>query len=1143
MNNRRIRWLGLASLANVFSLSMAVGCQQQQSQDNPNRVLDRPTDMVLTCARIYCTDDDDDTIVDADECRPQAVALDDCKVENFSSCTSLPIYNQLGIGIGDYQLFGFIANSERNEVAMFAECANRLIDMNVETPGYNFVPTGVLPTNVDASANGCRVLSANVGSCDLTVLDSEGLAGFGLGLALAVDEPSSLVANLVPTRFDVESQSWLPIGARPAELIAVPNTLSTSPPNTGELSDSKCDSGERGSVYVSFPTCNLVAEIDVQTGHVLQSRQFVSDDEGVIDVIDTGVTPICPVECPSQFDGDLPDDLPEIDQDGPFPQALALLNPDRTQSEEAEKLLDEADKALDNQALFVGGLGSDLVFEIRMTEAGDWTEDTQSLELQGASGVSRIRISPPVELVGDDRQFLYVIVGDGSTRVIARALDISEGDPLGIECDTQRDLVTGASDLACFPVDDASNVERRALVGGPGIRASNGADVTDWTFVKVREAGSVPEGVVFTLFFKPGVFAVGTTTRGEVVYSMINQARVSETTTEAILTATNGLDPIDLMRVELAPHSLWPDPNLTPAASLPAVRDQTPQRSLPADYGPSRNLAPSLRLIDYAYAGDERRSALLGNFVNNDLLGGGTTPLYGESVARIAVHDYRAWAQSDWRLEWEGVLIGAQSSGRIACDSPGWEGGTCRVEQPDDARLHDSAAKFCDSGVLPGDKLVLLGCAEDSQCGEGRRCLRETAGGGDSTGICVSAEAFESSAANLRVICADFIRDPCGEAHREYTITKAFQDELWIQSMDIPVTSTIVPIEDSLYPACATGINNWSIDGECVCRIGFVACSVDPDGDPDSFDCCVDPDAVIPPVAEILEDEARWLCAEEQPEGGCVEDDECDEITAEGEWRCIEERCRRACENPSECMLRPLPGPTCFGEFVPYQVALHNSFLVDGPLVALDRVDVDPDTGECVPTKSIENSALLTSRLPLPPTSDSDDPDWNAIPLCPTNQVLPTDPNPCRIHSTSAYAPYHLVNYVGEPVQALRFSNPLFSIVVDLTSLEALTDDVPTYDASTWPAEFAAFRRSRIPRGYEQEFSLAPGYQAFADLVSLESRAVTLPMRVVSSPLPLTIFIVDGAGPGTSSGIRGQVVRATLSDGDATVDTAFNGVR
>ena len=75
---------------------------------------------------------------------------------------------------------------------------------------------------------------------------------------------------------------------------------------------------ERDSAYVTFPTCNMVAEIDLQTGRVLQSRRFESDGQGGVTVSDTGISPSCPVECPTQFAAGVPADLPLIDPEGPF---------------------------------------------------------------------------------------------------------------------------------------------------------------------------------------------------------------------------------------------------------------------------------------------------------------------------------------------------------------------------------------------------------------------------------------------------------------------------------------------------------------------------------------------------------------------------------------------------------------------------------------------------------------------------------------------------------------------------------------------------------------------------------------------------------------------------------------------------------
>lgn len=1113
--------LGIGGVAgSLVTLATLLGCNQQQQQDLPNRVLDRPTDLALVCAQIVCEEDDavgdaGYLSVDADECRVATVSLNLCS-DDTGSCDTLPTNyesiddpNQPGDRIpiptaGSPHLIGFVTNSERNEIAMFTRCSNELVDMNVATPGYNFVPAGVLPTRIASSVDGCRVASTNAGSCDLTLLDGEGLSAFGLGLAGTVAEPSSMVATIVPRYVDQESGTLKPLGARPSDIILVPESM-TSSPSIGGLAET-CELDAPASAYVSFPACNLVAEVDLVSGQILQHRKFevVDGEVTVDDDVDFAQDP-CPVECPSQFEV-----VPEAatpPADSPFPQALELLVP-----------VDDTDQDAD-RSLFVGGLGSDSVFELRIGSDGTWLDDWQQLELEGASGVSRIRVSPVIaldELGEEQARFLYVIVGDGSTRVVQRQPDVGVGQPLGIECDTQPDPTTldgviGTS-TACIPVEEGSGAQRRALVGGPGIRAP-GADVVDWAFVEVGGEPGPNDGSIDTtsLFAQPGgVFAVGATTTGRLIYVLINQSRVLGDSDFETLTGVE--DPADIMNIDLFPHSLWEDPARD---KVPLVSNQAPDRTFPVDYGPARLLSPSLRQIDATYLEDptpedEKQgvppASKLDNHTDGDRLGGaeyytGVEPLYTEPVARVATHDYRSWGAADWQLEWEGIVVGTSSTGRVVCESPGWEGGTCLVAEADDARIHDSGATFCEDGVLAGDKLVILGCTDDDQCGAGRRCLREVADGGESSGICVSEQAYDESASELRVVCDPFLRDPCGEAHREYTITKAFQDELWIQAMDIPAIATL-----KIDEAAGT-------------------------------------------YAEL---ERQMICAQTQPEAGCVEDVDCAGLDHEGlpvlesgnpefAWECVEERCRRACEDPSECMLRPLPGPACFAEFVPYQVRLRNAFLVDGPVRGLDPIIVDELTGECVRRNAIDDSTLLTSRIPLPASNSPDDPDWNAIPICDGDLVLPTSPNPCRIQSTSPDQLFHRLAYGGQTVDAIRYSNPVFSIVLDLTSLETLVAPIPEYEEFGWPAELAAFKRSRIPRGYQQEFGLESGYIPMQASGALNNYALTLPTRVLLSPETNRLFIVDGAGPGTNSGIRGQVVLFDLVS--ATTDISFDGVR
>ncbi|HVI02535.1 MAG TPA: hypothetical protein VM869_27700, partial [Enhygromyxa sp.] len=811
-----------------------------------------------------------------------------------------------------------------------------------------------------------------------------------------------------------------------------------------------------------------------------------------------------------------------------------------------------ADEAIEGQSLFVGGLGSDLLFEIRIDDDGLWASLENQLRLSDASGIKRIRVSPAVNtpVFGSaSAQFLYVIAGDGSTRVIGREVPAST-DAIGVECETQLDpsVVPSGADLACIPVlevpTEGQPSGRRGFARGPGIRPSRGEEVTDWMFRKVYEGG---EGL--GPFSEPGVVAVGVTSAGTALYAMINQQRANgETTAENI--AGFEIDPEDLMDVRLFPHSLWPFPVSTAeldALGLPLVNDEAPQRSVGSSPGPTRQLAPTLRRIDSFYANDERSLDQLDIESDQDLLGAerkigdDVIQLYDSDPVRVAVHDYRSWTgNSTWMLEWEGTIPGtASNTGRISCANPGWEGGTCLVSAPDDAQLLDASATFCDDGVLAGDKLVILGCREDEDCGDGRRCLRESVAGGDSTGICISAEAYETRAAELRQVCGNFISDPCGEAYREFTITRAFQDRLWIQSMDQPLISYL---ESSGTP-CASGSNNQLVDGACECLPGFSEDLCPGEDDPDVVDCCADPDALVPPPAPVVEAEDRFICADEQPDDGCITDADCTTLLGDDEpWMCIEERCRRPCEDADECVFRRLPGPTCFAEFVGYQVALRNAFHVEGPIFHTNLVQADPDTGECISTQDAEVSQLLTSRLPLPASDSPDDPEWLSIPVCSGDTVEPSNPNPCRISVPRSGALFHNIAYEGEQVSALRFSNPVFSLVLDLSALETLTRDVPDVEGQSWPAEFARFRRSRIPRGYWESFRLGNGYEPFFDVLSLESRPVTLPVRIVPAPQSDVAFIVDGSGPGSTASIRGQVLRVFLTDQVAS-DEAFLGVR
>ena len=1153
----------------VLGLGLLAGCPNQSRVQVPNRVLDRPLDVTLTCVR----QNEDGTL--------SPLGVGDCNQPQ-----SLPPL----CGEEGPQLIGYVANSERNEVAVFRRCDTTaaVVDVDQDTPGYQLIPVGQLPSEIESTALGCRVVTANAGSCDLTLLDGLGLATIALEAVPTEDvAPSSLVSKLVPLRSD-----GLPLGARPGALLMAPPSLSTAVSTNVTPDDDliegggACDADEAGSAWVTFPTCHLLAEVDLVSGRILQSREFVTMDDGTVEVVDGGTAPECPVDCPIQFedgappvcdgDNDAEGCRPASGLDGFFPATVELVRPEQYDPETDLG----ADGELQYASLFVGGTGSDTLIELPFVSevggsAGTWEDEALALTLEDPQGIVKIRAAPPIVMFsGDPHQFVYAIGGDGATHVIDRTF---ESSALGVECDTQVDPTTTSVPFpSCSPIDPTQNgqglaPDRRAFAAGPGMRVSGGAGFTDWAFLRVSSPDIEPgqqEASSGDPFAVPGVVGVGTTSFGRIVLSVFNQLQGA--------TPDNNFDNLGIMDLSIPPHSLWPsvDPTAISAldTALPAVEDEEPERAQPGDPYSSQVLSPSLRRIDLAYAVPpdgppsdalEARNNLLGGPTNADGLGlFEDEAVYENEVVRTVVRDYQQWAPVRWELAWEGTIPGTRSStGRIECDNPGWENGTCVREdgsESDVSRLVDESVSFCDSGVLPGDKLVLLGCVSDSDCGLGQRCLREPTAPNSATGICISAQAYEEEFDVLRQVCAPFINDACGTPRREYLITRAFQTELHLQSIDRRLESHLraVDAETGLPPEPGEDLVDVTVSevvDRYTCELpndpatvnqpaGGVGCTSDAE--------CMDLNDDDNPYVCAADGFCRGPCPGGDP--ACLEceaDVDCGHF-GEGAL-CVDQQCQRPCEpGQRDCVQALLPGTRCFSELAEYVVRTRNGFTVVGdpaPGFIAQRVVVDPSTGEC--REDTAASSLLTSRLPLAADQASvfTDP-FVGIPDCPNaDEASPTDPNPCRIvgrRSEGEATLFHQMEFNGEPVPAIRFSNPSLSIVLDLVDLFGLTSQAEIIDANGeiyttgFPTEFREFNRARIPRNYGMSFGATAGYIPISEPAIVGSTVMVYPVRAVVGPTtsPSTgfqeqnVFIVDAGGRGGPAGIRGQVIRMNVAE-------------
>ena len=177
-------------------------------------------------------------------------------------------------------LFGLVSNSARSEVAMVDVSDGALIDLANQNPGYGFVPVGEAPVSVKVSEDGCAGYVVNHGSCDLSVINiSRALSAAGFPV-LPGTAPGATTARL-----GIRSASGRLL-ARPHELVLKPEHRVDLPPI--EL----CQTTQGHRAYVSLPACGLVAEVDLESGRILQSLRFEGGGAH-----QAGIDPSCPAEC------------------------------------------------------------------------------------------------------------------------------------------------------------------------------------------------------------------------------------------------------------------------------------------------------------------------------------------------------------------------------------------------------------------------------------------------------------------------------------------------------------------------------------------------------------------------------------------------------------------------------------------------------------------------------------------------------------------------------------------------------------------------------------------------------------------------------------------------------------------------------
>ncbi|MEJ7601796.1 MAG: hypothetical protein WKG01_28115 [Kofleriaceae bacterium] len=308
-----------------------------------------------------------------------------------------------------------------------------VLDANPLTPGKNSISIGEDPIAIVTDTTGCQAITANAGTCDLSLLD----------VGTAVDgDPQTLTVQ----RLDVTNAAGVPIRAKPAAMVSQPAT---------EVIGNSCPvEGERpigsGLIYIAYPSCHLVAGVDAATGRIMQGIQY--DAAGVPTLVDGNVT--CPDECSGA-----------AVTAGTRPVALDL----------------EKDPRTGDQRLVIASDNSPSITVVELDDMSSALSLSQVAfeNTTGNLGFTKVSLSPQIGMGGQGHvindtnaaggqfQFMYGVATDDTVRV-ADILTLNK------ECDAQVDPrylrdFRNIRELSCLVVGDPLTPPRRAGARGPGI--------------------------------------------------------------------------------------------------------------------------------------------------------------------------------------------------------------------------------------------------------------------------------------------------------------------------------------------------------------------------------------------------------------------------------------------------------------------------------------------------------------------------------------------------------------------------------------------------------------------------------------------------------------------------------------------------
>ncbi|HEU0037348.1 MAG TPA: hypothetical protein VFQ53_42350 [Kofleriaceae bacterium] len=922
------------SCAGAFALA-ATSCGETTANAPSQLNLDRPTDITFACwGGLRVTDGRTEGQV-TDPVTVTAQPTTACEIRSGDHATGTPtpvppgqedLTSQGGTPVGNAFWFGFILQSGPGTVALaqfqtkpstaFNGADVAVLDADPLTPGKNSISVGEDPIAIGTDTTGCKVVTANAGSCDLSVLD----------VTTAVDNIPETPIDV--RRLEVTNATGVPIHAKPAAMVMEPAT---------DVIGKTCSETASGLAYIAYPSCHLVAAVDLSTGKITSGISFAG---GTPAIVDGNVT--CPDECAG-----------EPSTAGIRPVALDLEKDPRT----AER------------RMVIGADNSPSLTIVELSETTTLPESVAGIALAnttGDLGVTKLAMSPQigmggaVHVVNDDTaaggqfQFVYAIATDDSVRV-ADILNVRR------ECDTQIDPrylrdIRSISQLSCLPVGDPTLPERPGA-GGPGIRIGVPPLSVDIIKSEQVEGDLRPDESVTKLI---GYFALITSTAGDTFVANVDD--------------DDFRDLYQPDRPLLAPlnkaiaHQLR---DAVPAREVLATEEindeQVPTCDIngPPDlgggvYGGPRSTQPPARQNTTGIVAPEKVTELPGlrQITCTDTSGpraitevAFTAP---EAVRDFVFPDFEALAPEEtWTMTWEGPF--SISLGDSDIGGPRIREGEIFV---DGAGMHlrDQTRPFCQVGVQRNDIVQLRGCDPsigDADCPIGYTCFVHPDSKVPGLGACM----LEDEADRLAVACKDFLT-----SLRRYTIGTTASGEVQLMPRKHVLRTT--PVE-----GCTS-------NEQCDALADFAATNA----------------SSAHPVDETATDDKTWSCEADPTRAPVTTGKRCllkCDTTDDCFTGTICQGAVAGAPKSGYCMEGVIPPQSCVNAPQRYEPRVGEAFAVVGSLSGFVDATIEDAGGQCVRAPGV--SPLLTSRIPLtPPACDP-----TADPLTGRRTDGTFEPNPC----------------------------------------------------------------------------------------------------------------------------------------------------